>query len=523
MGAATPHPPPPPPPPSCPSKSSEEEQSRSPPRRYVSRSLSLARSRFARVNGGYRARACVWCVWCVCARVVAPPLHVSVASSTSSRPRLSRSRRINGGRGVPFRAWTCKNDRRRTRFGRDAEFPRRARGTPSRSIMRDMAGKIAELKFEAPLARFEEEDTASLKNMNLLTEQLLDASLDTSFSENCNANEPPTTHENGTDILQEGTFSPFSGSLEDLVNTFDEKITSCFRDYGTDVESLAPVQVRTQEEIMNECQMWWTITGTFGNILPIDWSKSYARKMHMPALNLNEAPASTERPELEDLSSEDEAVATDLDMHALILSSSTDTHSPEEPMKTAEEVLREIDDIMQESPSMERSPDSEGSLLDSDEALERSREVLGSPLHEKKLKQLSSSQLTELFGEMESLVAALSETLIAELALRDELEYEKELKNQFISLLLAVQNRRRQHHVTKKRNQMQNGTSPLPQHRSLQEPKYLTTVIPYHTDSGPPDNQALQVLIKILKAISEDSPTVPTLLTDYILKVLCPT
>lgn len=85
-------------------------------------------------------------------------------------------------------------------------------------------------------------------------EQLLDASLDASFGENCNANEPPTTHENGTDILQEGTFSPFSGSLEDLVNTFDEKITSCFRDYGTDVESLAPVQVRTQEEIMNECQ-----------------------------------------------------------------------------------------------------------------------------------------------------------------------------------------------------------------------------------------------------------------------------
>lgn len=147
---------------------------------------------------------------------------------------------------------------------------------------------------------------------------------------------------------------------------------------------------------------------------------------------------------------------------------------------------------------MERSPDSDGSLLDSDEALERSREVLGSPLHEKsislnrseiinrisiwtllirivmfvlELKQLTSSQLTELLGEMESLVGALSETLIAELALRDELEYEKELKNQFISLLLAVQNRRRQHHVTKKRNQMQNGTSPLPQHRSIQESK----------------------------------------------------
>ncbi|XP_057330310.1 fasciculation and elongation protein zeta-2 isoform X3 [Microplitis mediator] len=349
--------------------------------------------------------------------------------------------------------------------------------------MRDMAGKISELKFEAPLARFEEEDTATLKNMNLLTvEQLLDASMDINYGENCNANEPTheTTTTTTTDILQEGTFSPFSGSLEDLVNTFDEKITSCFRDYATDVETLAPVQVRTQEEIMNECQ-----------------------------------------PELEDLSSEDEAVATDLDMHALILSSSTDaTHSPEEPLKTAEEVLREIDDIMQESPSMERSPDTDGSMLDTDEVLERSREVLGSPLYEKKLKQLSSNELIGLLGEMEALVGALSETLIAELALRDELEFEKELKNQFISLLLAVQNRRRQHHVTKKRG---NGTSPLPQHRSLQESKYLTTVIPYHTDNGPPNNQALQVLIKILKAINEDSPTVPTLLTDYILKVLCPT
>lgn len=83
----------------------------------------------------------------------------------------------------------------------------------------------------------------------------MEASLDVNFEANCNANEPATTnHDNGTDIFQEGTFSPFSGSLEDLVNTFDEKITSCFRDYGTDVETLAPVQVRTQEEIMNECQ-----------------------------------------------------------------------------------------------------------------------------------------------------------------------------------------------------------------------------------------------------------------------------
>lgn len=56
---------------------------------------------------------------------------------------------------------------------------------------------------------------------------------------------------------------------------------------------------------------------------------------------------------------------------------------------------------------------------------------------------------------MEVLIREFSETLISELALRDELEYEKELKNTFISLLLAVQNKRRQYHVQKKRGKAQ--------------------------------------------------------------------
>lgn len=67
------------------------------------------------------------------------------------------------------------------------------------------------------------------------------------------------------------------------------------------------------------------------------------------------------------------------------------------------------------------------------------------------LQSLKTSQLNELYVEMEVLIREFSETLIAELALRDELEYEKELKNTFISLLLGVQNKRRQFHVQKKR------------------------------------------------------------------------
>lgn len=81
-----------------------------------------------------------------------------------------------------------------------------------------------------------------------------------------------------------------------------------------------------------------------------------------------------------ELSSEDEAVASDLDMHALILGGLH--QEPEEPLKTAEEVIREIDDMMQEDCSSleERSPGD--SLLDTNETLEKAKEVLSSPLYE---------------------------------------------------------------------------------------------------------------------------------------------
>lgn len=416
--------------------------------------------------------------------------------------------------------------------------------------MRDLGTKMAELKFEAPLAKFEESDEWG--GCDFITQNAINDTLNLNLKEsdtkmllfeeavrdvqnsslNCNANSN-IGMDNATNCVGGGGVfnnkdnvdnftETFSGSLEDLVNTFDEKITKCFGNYEQSVEELAPVQVRSQEEIMNECQMWWTITGNFGNILPIDWSKSYTRQMHMPTLNLSENRHSINTnsdvgnndlntqthnngilDELNDLTSEDEAVANDLDMHALILNGLNPEQ--EEPIKTVEEVIKEIDDIMDEA-----TP-SEDDMLES-EVMEKAKEVLGAPLYADKLQFLSISQLNELYMEMEVLIQEFSETLINELALRDELEYEKELKNTFISLLLAVQNKRRQFHVEKKRGKSQG-----------QDPKYLTTVIPYHMENGTPNNQALQVLIKILKAINEDSPTVPTLLTDYILKVLCPT
>lgn len=156
--------------------------------------------------------------------------------------------------------------------------------------MRDLANKMAELKFEAPLAKFEETDewgpvdyqssNATLKaaitdalNLNLKENDKL-YKLEEAIKGNCiNDNNKNDDDDDGdgckpiinikTDSLNcnnnlkdtmDNFAEAFTGSLEDLVNTFDEKITKCFGNYEQSVEELAPVQVRSQEEIMNECQ-----------------------------------------------------------------------------------------------------------------------------------------------------------------------------------------------------------------------------------------------------------------------------
>lgn len=146
-----------------------------------------------------------------------------------------------------------------------------------------MMNKMAELKFEAPLAQFEESDewtkmmdddspVQSVKtyrhqpNSGTGMEQLdnvmfTSSSMDQQEPDNksslsctqCGANNNNVgSLEVTTDTDNFG--ETFSGSLEDLVHTFDDKITRCFCDYEESVEKLAPVQIRTQEEIMNECQ-----------------------------------------------------------------------------------------------------------------------------------------------------------------------------------------------------------------------------------------------------------------------------
>lgn len=134
--------------------------------------------------------------------------------------------------------------------------------------------KMAELKFEAPLAQLEEDEwgtvdyqsvtaatTDSLNYLNNLKENLLsmDNSNNNNTIESLKMNATNSINNNNINKLItkdniDNFNEAFSGSLEDLVNSFDEKITKCFGNYEQSVEEIAPIQVRSQEEIMNECQ-----------------------------------------------------------------------------------------------------------------------------------------------------------------------------------------------------------------------------------------------------------------------------
>jgi len=143
---------------------------------------------------------------------------------------------------------------------------------------------MAEFSAEAPLAKFEaDEDWADYSDFQ------------TGNCDNGNNGTINPTFQNKVldnvkkvENMADNFSETFTGSLEDLVNTFDDKITKCFRDLDQNVEALAPVQIRNQDDIINESQMWWTLTGNYGNILPIDWSKSMSRRLHLPTLQLSD-------------------------------------------------------------------------------------------------------------------------------------------------------------------------------------------------------------------------------------------
>ncbi|XP_069787035.1 fasciculation and elongation protein zeta-2 isoform X2 [Narcine bancroftii] len=333
----------------------------------------------------------------------------------------------------------------------------------------------------------------------------------------------PGTLEQGLEDFSE--LDNFSGeivgfkSMEDLVHDFDEKLTLCFRNYNTNTENIAPIKPISEESIMRDDEIWNALTDNYGNVMAVDWKTSHTRALHLPTLNLSEK-ALNDNHNL-DLS-DDEELRDQLDMHSIIVSCIND-----EPLFTAEQVIEEIEEMMQESPDPEEddTPTQSDRLSILSQEIQTLKRSNTTNSYEERVKRLPMAELNELLEEIETAIKDYSEELVQQLALRDELEFEKEVKNSFISILIEVQNRQKEHRETVRKKTKQRNGSPQngKREKSHMPGTYLTTVIPYEKKAGPPSVEDLQILTKILKAMKEDSEKVPTLLTDYILKVLCPT
>uniref|UniRef100_A0A674BXL6 Fasciculation and elongation protein zeta 2b n=1 Tax=Salmo trutta TaxID=8032 RepID=A0A674BXL6_SALTR len=327
-------------------------------------------------------------------------------------------------------------------------------------------------------------------------------------------------------------------SMEDLVHDFDEKLTVCFRNYNTETENIAPIKPITEDHFLKDDDMWNALTDNYGNVMPVDWKTSHIRSLHLPTLNLCEQGKLDNMPL--DLS-DDEELREQMDMHSIIVSCIND-----EPLFTVEQVIEEIEELMEESPDPEDESPSQSDLSMLSQDLSNLKRSSSNTSYEDRLHRLSVSELSEALEEVETAIRRYSEELIQALALRDELDFEKEVKNSFISLLIDVQNRQKEHRELLRQKKKTRPTGSAPRADRTHVPgtlftmeglstviqnglrqtfgstggdkQYLTTVIPYEKKAGSPSVEDLQILTKILHAMREDSEKVPSLLTDYILK-----
>ncbi|XP_065102482.2 fasciculation and elongation protein zeta-2 isoform X2 [Paramisgurnus dabryanus] len=314
---------------------------------------------------------------------------------------------------------------------------------------------------------------------------------------------------------------------------FDEKLQFCFQKTHTKPATIYPVKPINEDTTLKCDEVWNALTYNYGNVMAVDWNQSRVRSLHLSTLSLEN------RPRLESLNldlSDDEDLREQMDLHSIIVSCIN-----EEPLLTAEQVIEEIEEIMQDSPEIksdQNSPQSEFSFISQKAQRSHTNQV-----YEERARLMSVAELNQRLEDVEVTVRGYSEELIQHLAMRDELEFEKEVKNSFISVLIDVQNCQKEHQemLRKKRkvkNALHSRSERLPSSRfsvesistaiqngfrqtfgnGVETKQYVTTVIPYKKKDGPPLVQDLQIFTKILEAMRDNSDKVPSLLTDYILK-----
>uniref|UniRef100_A0A673Z685 Fasciculation and elongation protein zeta 1 (zygin I) n=1 Tax=Salmo trutta TaxID=8032 RepID=A0A673Z685_SALTR len=352
----------------------------------------------------------------------------------------------------------------------------------------------------------------------------------------------PITREDFSELENFSEMMSFK-SMEDLVNEFDEKLNVCFHNYNTKTEGLAPVRNQSHteedEERLQDEDVWDALTDNYVPSSVSSWDDPNSE-----GFNGNLSDQEIHEKEEEEMNEKND--------NANCLS--------EEPLITADQVIEEIVEMMENSPdpgeTEEEDEEESGhsSSKTSPSLLEEIRQLSEAsnnnmPSYEG-LSLMPSSALVELLCRVESAIMEYSEELVTQLARRDELEFEKEVKNTFITALMDVQNRQKEQRDTGKRRRrsdkglsLQGNPASMPMKRFSMEglsnilqtgirqtfgstgtdKQYLNTVIPYEKKATPPTVDDLQMITNILYAMKEDSEKVPTLLTDYILKVLCPT
>ncbi|XP_031199822.1 fasciculation and elongation protein zeta-1 isoform X2 [Mastomys coucha] len=310
-------------------------------------------------------------------------------------------------------------------------------------------------------------------------------------------------------------------SMEDLVNEFDEKLNVCFRNYNAKTESLAPVknqlQIQEEEETLRDEEVWDALTDNYIPSLSEDW-----RDPNIEALNGNSSDTETHEKEEEEFNEKSE----------------NDSGINEEPLLTADQVIEEIEEMMQNSPD----PEEEEEVLEEEDGGDISSQADSVLLQEMQaltqtfnnnwsyegLRHMSGSELTELLDQVEGAIRDFSEELVHQLARRDELEFEKEVKNSFITVLIEVQNKQKEQRELMKKRRKEKGLSlqssriekgnQMPLKRFSMEGisnilqsgirqtfgssgadrQYLNTVIPYEKKSSPPSVEDLQMLTNML-------------------------
>nr|XP_002122589.1 fasciculation and elongation protein zeta-2-like [Ciona intestinalis] len=342
-------------------------------------------------------------------------------------------------------------------------------------------------------------------------------------------------------------------SMEDLVQTFDEKLAACFRINASNNNKVQenPVKPFNAETITDD-YIWKRLSDNYGLVQPLNWETSLVRKLHIPALDLPGEKATSNEKEVK-AETEDPELEKQMDFHRMIeynvyTEESGSVYQPpygesNKMMQTADEVIEELEEIMHDADVANAVEDYEiqqetgiifdkSSLEDGEfqEPFPASglRPSIGSPSSQEEsdrasvLKLLTLSELNDINADLEDQVKMLSADLLHELGRRDELNYENEVKNCFISRVLEVQYKQEQFRKVaaappKKFGRLRKSATT----DSVSAGRYLTSVIP--CSSGPtPTLENLQAMIKILDAIKSDSDEVPSLLTAYILKVLCP-